>query len=113
MPQPKRARAPSTVGKIALLVVFASLLAPAQQTPVIDAVHKGHAVGHEQDGINAIQNALAGGGNVNERDKSGWTPLMHSALECRVDEMKLLLDKGGDQSSAARPWKMETLQRPA
>ena len=82
--------------RIALLVVFASLLALAQETPVIDAVHKGHAVGHEQDGINAIRNALAGGGNVNERDKSGWTPLMHAALECRADEMKLLLDKGGD-----------------
>ena len=41
--------------RIALLVVFAWLLAPAQETPVIDAVHKGHAVGHEQDGVNAIQ----------------------------------------------------------
>jgi ankyrin repeat protein len=82
--------------RIALLVVFAWLLAPAQETPVIDAVHKGHAVGHEQDGVNAVRDALAAGGNVNERDKSGWTPLMHAALECRADEMKLLLDKGGD-----------------
>src|SRR5262245_11765688 len=81
--------------RIALLV-FASLLAPAQKTPVIDAVHKGHAVGHEQDGVNAIRDALADGGSVNERDISGWTPLMHAALECRADEIKLLLDKGAD-----------------
>jgi hypothetical protein len=72
------------------------LLARAQVTPVIDAVHKGHAVGHEQDGLDAIQAALSAGGNVNERDKSGWTPLMHSALECRAEEMRMLLDNGGD-----------------
>jgi hypothetical protein len=78
------------------LILFALRLAPAQVTPVIDAVHKGHAVGHEQEGVNAIRDALAAGGDVNERDKSGWTPLMHAALECRADETKLLLDKGGD-----------------
>src|SRR4051794_22986219 len=79
-----------------VLLMFASLLAAAQETPVIDAVHKGHAVGHEQDGVNAIRDALGAGGDVNERDKSGWTQLMHAALECRADEIRLLLDKGGD-----------------
>ena len=82
--------------RILALILFAVRLTPAQVTPLIDAVHKGHAVGHEQDGVNAIRDALAAGGDVNERDKSGWTPLMHAALECRADEMKLLLDKGGD-----------------
>jgi ankyrin repeat protein len=82
--------------RIALLTGCVSLLAPAKNTPVIDAVHKGHAVGHEQDGVSAIREALAAGGNVNERDKSGWTPLMHAALECRADEMKLLLEKGAN-----------------
>jgi len=78
------------------LILFAIRLAPAQVTAVIDAVHKGHAVGHEQDGVNAIRDALGAGGDVNERDTSGWTPLMHAALECRADELKLLLEKGGD-----------------
>jgi ankyrin repeat protein len=82
--------------RIAALILFACLPAPAQQAPVTDAVHKGHAVGHEQDGVDAIRAALAAGGSVNERDTSGWTPLMHAALECRADEMKLLLDKGAD-----------------
>src|SRR5579863_2481993 len=82
--------------KIAAVILFACQLALAQQTPVTDAVHKGHAVGHEQDGVEAIRTALAAGGSVNERDRSGWTPLMHAALECRADEMKLLLDKGAD-----------------
>ncbi len=77
-------------------ILFALRLASAQGTPVSDAVHKGHAVGHEQDGVDAIRDALAAGGDVNERDPSGWTPLMHAALECRADEMKLLLDKGAD-----------------
>src|SRR5579872_4055102 len=82
--------------KIAVLVLSASLLARAQQTPVTDAVQKGHAVGHEQDGVEAVRAALAAGGSVNERDKAGWTPLMHAALECRAGEMKLLLDKGAN-----------------
>jgi Putative peptidoglycan binding domain/Ankyrin repeat len=82
--------------RIGIVVLSASLLAHAQNTPVIEAVHKGHGVGHEQDGVTAIQAALAAGGNVNERDKAGWTPLMHAALECRAGEMKFLLDQGGD-----------------
>lgn len=82
--------------RVAILISLTLLLAPAQVAPVIDAVHKGHAVGHEQDGLDAIQVALAAGANVNERDKSGWTPLMHGALECRADEVRLLLEKGGD-----------------
>jgi Ankyrin repeats (many copies)/Putative peptidoglycan binding domain/Ankyrin repeat len=82
--------------RIVILVALGSPLAFGQNTPVIDAVHKGHAVGHEQDGVNAIREALAAGGNVTERDKAGWTPLMHAALECRADEMKLLLDKGAN-----------------
>lgn len=79
-----------------ILILLPLLLAPAQVTPVIDAVHKGHAVGHEQDGLDAIRAVLSAAGNVNERDKSGWTPLMHAALECRAEEMKPLLDKGGN-----------------
>ena len=63
---------------------------------MIDAVHIGHAVGREPDGVDAIKAALAAGGDVNERDKAGWTPLMHAALECRAEEIRLLLDKGAD-----------------
>ena len=73
-----------------------------QRPSVIDAVHKGHAVGHEQDGINAVREALDAGGDVNERDNSGWTPLMHAALECRAQIVKLLLDRGADARLRAK-----------
>jgi hypothetical protein len=61
---------------------------------VCDAVHKGHAVGHEQDGVSAVSQALAAGGDVNERDRAGWTPIMHAALECRPQILELLLEYG-------------------
>jgi ankyrin repeat protein len=79
------------------LVVGSVTLVTAQSPPsVIDAVHKGHAVGHEQDGIEAVREALAARSDVNERDRTGWTPLMHAALECRPGIVKLLLDRGAD-----------------
>lgn len=77
------------------LSLAASLLA-AQPPSVTAAVHKGHAVGHEQDGVDAVRAALAIGGNVNERDQAGWTPLMWAALECRAEIVNLLLAKGAD-----------------
>jgi len=78
-------------------VLFCAALVTALPRPsVIEAVHKGHAVGHEQDGIDAVRVALAAGGDVNERDDSGWTPLMHAALECRAHILKLLLESGAD-----------------
>jgi len=33
---------------------------------------------------------------MSTRDPSGWTPLMHAALECRAQIVKLLLDRGAD-----------------
>jgi hypothetical protein len=80
-----------------------ALAAHAQSRPsVIEAVHKGHAVGHEQDGIDAVRAALASGGDVNERDNDGSTPLMHAALECRAQILKLLLERGGDPKLRAK-----------
>lgn len=79
----------------------AAVLTSAQPPSVIAAVHKGHAVGHEQDGVDAVRAALAAGGNVNERDQTGWTPLMWAALECRSEIVKLLLDRGADVSLRA------------
>jgi ankyrin repeat protein len=81
----------SRVGLIFLL--SASLLAQSKST-VCDAVHKGHAVGHEQDGVDAVRQALAVGGDVNEKDQAGWTPVMHAALECRAQILDLLLKHG-------------------
>jgi ankyrin repeat protein len=69
----------------------------AQQPPsVIDAVSKSHAVGREADGVAAVLEALAAGGDVNERDKTGWTPLMFASLECRAEVVNLLLNRGAD-----------------
>jgi ankyrin repeat protein len=80
----------------ALPVLFVAWFAARAATPVSDAVHRGHAVGHEQDGVDAVRAALAAGGDVNERDSDGWTPLMHAALECRAQIVALLLERGGD-----------------
>ena len=87
-------------------VLCAATAAAAQQRPsVIDAVHKGHAVGHESDGVEAVRAALFAGGDVNERDANGWTPLMHACLECRAVIVDLLLERGADarlRGSSAR-----------
>jgi hypothetical protein len=80
---------------IAWLFVAAALAAQPRPS-VIEAVHKGHAVGHEQDGVDAVRAALAAGGDVNEREVDGSTPLMHAALECRAQIMSLLLERGAD-----------------
>jgi len=86
--------------------IGASLLAAwaataQQQGTVIDAINKGHAVGHEQDGVAAVRAALSAGGNVNERDRTGWTPLMHASLECRPAIVDLLLQSGADARERA------------
>jgi hypothetical protein len=83
-------------------VLLCATMAVAQRPPsVIEAVHKGHAVGREQDGVDAVRAALTAGGDVNERDDSGWTPLMHAALECRAQIVKLLLERGADTKRRA------------
>ncbi|MBI2680588.1 MAG: ankyrin repeat domain-containing protein [Candidatus Solibacter usitatus] len=63
-------------------------------------------MGHEQDGVDAVRAALAAGGDVNERDIDGSTPLMHAALECRAEIVSLLLERGADarlRSQSGRP----------
>jgi hypothetical protein len=91
----------SAVFARSVALLFAAVIVSAQAPSVIDAVRKGHAVGHEQDGVDAVRTALADGGSVNERDQSGWTPLMWAALECRAEIVKLLLDRGADVSLRA------------
>ena len=81
-------------GWIGVVFLLCAGLLAQSNSPVCDAVHKGHAVGHEQDGIDAVRAALAAGGNVNERDQIGWTPIMHAALECRAQILDLLLQHG-------------------
>lgn len=76
-----------------MFLLCAGLLAQSK-SPVCNAVHRGHAVGHEQDGVDAVREALAAGGDVNERDQARWTPIMHAALECRAQILDLLLEHG-------------------
>jgi hypothetical protein len=87
-------------------IVLGAMLAAAQPRPsVIEAVHKGHAIGHEKDGVVAVRAALTAGGDVNERDPSGWTPVMHASLECRAEIVDLLVEHGADvtlRASSAR-----------
>ena len=80
--------------RIGLVFLLSPGLLAQSKSPVCDAVHKGHAVGHEQDGVDAVREALAAGGDVNERDAAGWTPIMHAALECRAQILDLLLEHG-------------------
>lgn len=89
-----RSRPILTFAFVFLMVGLA--LAQQQPLPVSNAVDKGHAVGREQEGVNAVMAALRDGGNVNERDPSGWTPLMHAALECRPKIVRVLLDHGAE-----------------
>ena len=92
--------------RMLICLLVAASAAAQQESPVIAAVHRGHAVGHEQDGVQAVWTALRAGGQVNERDASGWTPLMHAALECRAQIGGLLLESGADaqvRASAADP----------
>ena len=92
-----------SIGWALSLAIFFWGAAGGQQPPsVIDAVHQGHAVGHEQDGLEAVRTALAAGGDVNERDPADWTPLMHAALECRAGIVNLLLDRGADPKLRAK-----------
>jgi hypothetical protein len=81
---------------LGISAVFLGSTAAQQPLSVIEAVGQGHAVGREADGITAIRGALAAGGDINERDKTGWTPLMYAALECRPEIVKVLLDRGAD-----------------
>lgn len=64
------------------------------QLVLIDAVHQGHAVGHRQDGLDAVSAALPPGANLDQRDENGWMPLMDAALECRSRIARLLLQPG-------------------
>ena len=73
----------------------------AQQLPVIDAVAEGHRVGDEDKGLAVVRKVLTAGGNVNERDRNGWTPLAHAALECRAEIVKALLEGGANPNARA------------
>jgi ankyrin repeat protein len=46
--------------------------------------------------IDAARTLLDGGANVNEKDKSGGTPLMRAALNGRSEMVLFLLNRGGD-----------------
>ncbi len=88
--------------RLVIALLYPVLVVAQQRPSVIEAVHKGHAVGHEQDGIEAVRSALTSGSDVNERDENGWTPLMHAALECRAQILTLLLEKGADAKLRAK-----------
>ena len=94
-----------SLARIATVLLCPILAVAQQRVSVVEAVHKGHAIGHEQVGIDSVGAALAAGADVNGRDESGWTPLMHAALECRPRIVKLLLESGADarmRASSAR-----------
>ena len=76
--------------------VFLSSMSAQPAPSVIEAVGRSHPVGRETVGITAVREALAAGGDVNERDKTGWTPLMYAALECRPGIVRVLLERGAD-----------------
>lgn len=85
-----------TVISVVAALLIAAVCFARQRPSVIDAVDKGHAVGREQVGIEAVRAALAAGGDVNQRGPNGWTPLMDAALQCRAGIVALLLKEGAN-----------------
>ena len=77
--------------------VFLTPVTGQPRTSVIDAVHKGHAVGHEQDESVDCRRSRSTGGDVNERDRSGSTPQLHARCAGMPPFfVRLLLDRGAD-----------------
>jgi len=54
--------------RVGALAAGSIAAAAGQRASFIDAVHKGHAVGHEQDGVEAVRAALSAGGR---REREG------------------------------------------
>jgi ankyrin repeat protein len=46
--------------------------------------------------LSGLQTALAQGSDPNERDDDGRTPLIHAAIDNRLEVARLLLDSGAD-----------------
>jgi ankyrin repeat protein len=57
-----------------------------------ESIHIAAAAGH----IEAVKHFLAAGGDVNAKDKNGWTGLHHAALAGRIEITQLLIAKGVD-----------------
>lgn len=90
------------ISNMTMILLVAGMALGERALPVTDAVDKGHAIGHERNGVNAVLAAIHKGGDVNERDESGWTPLMHAALECRPRIVTVLLDHGAEVNLRGR-----------
>lgn len=75
-----------------LIIVFAVICivtgCGAKTSPLIKATTTGDSL--------SVHKLLNEGANINERDKSGWSPLIYSIEYGRYDVMQMLIDRGAD-----------------
>ena len=96
-------RLPSAAGS---LVVFVALFAVhGQELPgdaLREAVSKGHRLGSEDLGVQAVKRLLDAGVSVDSQDDAGWTALMHAGLEGLPAVGDLLIRSGANVNLRSR-----------
>lgn len=84
---------------LAGLLFTGLFMANAQTAPadlLRDAVSKGHRLGSESAGVEAVRRALQAGVSANAQDNVGWTALMESGLEGLPEVAQVLVNAGAD-----------------
>lgn len=69
-----------------------------QQTPLMMTALTDSLDDWSGNNIKIINMLLDNGANINQKDKEGWTALMHAVYQQRLDIAKLLLDWGADRT---------------
>jgi len=63
------------------------------------AVSKGHRLGSEENGVEAVRALLDRGANINAKDGAGWSALMMASLEGLPRVVEVLLSRGADPNA--------------
>ena len=90
--------------RLLAICLIAALATSAQPNTVESeqlqsAVSKGHRLGFEETGVEAVRELLDRGLNVNAKDGAGWTALMMASLEGLPKVVELLLNRGADPNT--------------
>ena len=79
-------------------------LDPVREWKIIDPEVTPLMLAAERDNLRLVNTILASGGDVNARDQSGWTPLMHACMTrlARSEIVKTLIAAGADVNAKDR-----------